>query len=217
MSAADHVDPPSTSASASASAGVAPLVMPPHLDDSDRRELLRIARVTLKEWLSTGRTPPGAPHRPALLAPGAAFVTVYVDGELRGCLGHVEPEKPLYKTIVELTVAAASRDPRFEPLRRAELDRARLSLSVLSPLVRVADARQVEVGKHGLLISQGPYRGLLLPQVAVEHGWDRETFLQETCRKAGLPRHAWRDPDAIIEVFTADVFEEPEPAATGRS
>ena len=176
------------------------------LEAGDRRELLRIARVTLKEWLSTGRTPPGAPHRPSLLARTAAFVTLYVDGELRGCIGHVEPQTPLYRTIVDLTISAASKDPRFQPLRREELPQTRISISVLTPCTRITDPAKVEVGKHGLMISADGRRGLLLPQVAVEQGWDRDTFLTETCHKAGLPGDAWREPATAIEVFTADVF-----------
>lgn len=181
----------------------------PILDERDRRELLRIARATLRENLSTGFLPPGSPHRASLLAPSGAFVTIKVADELRGCMGRVEADKPLYLVVEELTVAASTRDPRFEPIRLEEVKSARLSISVLSPLV-AGTLEQIEVGKHGLVVTRGPRRGLLLPQVAVEHGWDAAKLLEETCAKAGLPANACDEPDTTLELFTADVFSEPD-------
>lgn len=177
------------------------------LTDGDRKELLRIARATLREHLATGYLPPGAPHRKSLLRPTGAFVTVRVAGALRGCMGRVEPDRPLYLAVEELTVAAASRDPRFEPVRLEELTEARLSISVLSALEPCAIER-VELGRHGLVVTRGPRRGLLLPQVAIEHGWDVTRFLDETCGKAGLGPGAWREPETRLEQFTADGFSE---------
>jgi AmmeMemoRadiSam system protein A len=184
-------------------------VGPPGLDDNDRRELLRIARATLREYLTTGFMPPGAPHRRSLLEPHGAFVTIHTGGELRGCIGRVDADTPLYLAVEQLAVAAATRDPRFEPLRAEELPETRVEVSVLSKLVD-GTPEQIEIGKHGLVITRGVRRGLLLPQVAVEHGLDRERFLDETCGKAGLPPGAWKEPGTVLQLFTAEVFREPE-------
>ncbi|HEY2745103.1 MAG TPA: AmmeMemoRadiSam system protein A [Polyangia bacterium] len=179
------------------------------LDDNDKRELLRIARATLREYLTTGFMPPGAPHRKSLLEPRGAFVTIHTGGELRGCIGRVDADTPLYLAVEQLAVAAATRDPRFEPLRAEELPETRVEVSVLSKL---ADGRpeEIEIGKHGVVITKGVRRGLLLPQVAVEHGLTREQFLDETCGKAGLPPGAWKEAGTVLQVFTAEVFREPE-------
>jgi AmmeMemoRadiSam system protein A len=177
------------------------------LDERDRRELLRIARATLREHLSTGYLPPGAPHRSSLLQPAGAFVTVHVAGELRGCMGRIESEKPLYLTIEELTVAASTRDPRFEPVRLEEMKEARLSISVVAA-PEPARPEDIQLGTHGLVVTRGARRGLLLPEVATEHHLSVEQFLDETCAKAGLPHGAWRDPDTTVERFTTDQFRE---------
>lgn len=179
------------------------------LDDNDKRELLRIARATLREYLTTGFMPPGAPHRQTLLEPRGAFVTLHTGGELRGCIGRVDADTPLYLAVEQLAVAASTRDPRFDPLRAEELKDTRIEISVLSTL-RSSKPEEVEIGKHGVVITRGVRRGLLLPQVAVEHGLDRERFLDETCGKAGLPPGAWSQPGTILQTFTAEVFREPE-------
>ena len=179
------------------------------LDENDKRELLRIARATLREYLTTGFMPPGAPHRQTLLEPRGAFVTLHTGGELRGCIGRVDADTPLYLAVEQLAVAASTRDPRFDPLRAEELKDTRIEISVLST-VRSAKPEEVEIGKHGLVITRGVRRGLLLPQVAVDHGFDREKFLDETCGKAGLPPGAWNEPGTILQIFTADVFREPD-------
>jgi uncharacterized protein len=189
--------------------GGGPMTDTAGLDENDKRELLRIARATLREYLTTGFMPPGAPHRRSLLEPRGAFVTIHTGGELRGCIGRVDADTPLYLAIEQLAVSAATRDPRFEPLRAEELAETRVEISVLSPL-REGKAEEVQIGKHGLVITKGVRRGLLLPQVAVEHKLDREQFLDETCAKAGLPPGAWKEPGTTLEVFTADVFREPE-------
>lgn len=136
-----------------------------------------------------------------------AFVTLTVDGELRGCIGYPLPVKPLDETIIEMAVAAASQDTRFEPLRPDEAGRLKIEISVLSLPEPVASPMEVEVGRHGIIVSKGFYRGLLLPQVPVEHAWDRETYLRHGCLKAGLGPDEWRK-GAKIEVFTAQVFSE---------
>jgi len=134
-----------------------------------------------------------------------AFTTLYAEGNLRGCVGYPSPVLPLHRTVMETARAAAFDDPRFTPVTLAEAPELQVSISVLSPLRPILpDA--IEVGRHGLLITDGARRGLLLPQVPVEHGWDRITFLEQTCRKASLPLNAWRNPQIRIEAFTAEVF-----------
>jgi uncharacterized protein len=136
----------------------------------------------------------------------AAFTTLHLKGELRGCVGYAFPVYPLYRTVLETAVAAAYGDSRFWPVTEIEVPELKIEISVLSPLVEIAP-EQVEVGKHGLIMTQGQRRGLLLPQVPVEHGWDAERFLCESCVKAGLPPDAWQR-GAKLEAFTAEVFGE---------
>ena len=133
-----------------------------------------------------------------------AFTTLHLNGKLRGCIGYVLPSHSLYRTVAETARAAAFDDPRFAPLTADEALGVEIEISVLSPL-RPIDPEDVLVGKHGLVISRGNRRGLLLPQVPAEWGWDRETFLAQTCKKAGLPEDAWRC-GAEIQGFTAEVF-----------
>ena len=144
------------------------------------------------------------PVPPHLAEPRGAFTTLYFRSELRGCVGHVYPIDSLYRTVAETARAAAFEDARFWPITLDEAAELEISLSVLSPL-RTVQPGQVEVGRHGLLVSLHQHRGLLLPQVPIEHGWDRITFLEQTCYKAGLPPEAWQT-GAQIEVFTAEVF-----------
>jgi len=154
---------------------------------------------------ATRRDPSPPPAlTPALQADGAAFVTIHRDGALRGCIGHIEAHEPLWQSVREMATAAASRDDRFEPIGPAELDRLDVEISVLTPLTPCRPD-EVVVGRDGLIIRAQGRSGLLLPQVPVEHRWDRETFLAETCRKAGLPRDAWKDPATKIFRFTAEI------------
>jgi AmmeMemoRadiSam system protein A len=139
-----------------------------------------------------------------LQQPRGVFTTLYLRGSLRGCVGHVMPVFSLYRTVAETARAAAFEDTRFTPVRSEEAPELEVSLSILSPLFEI-QPDQVAVGQHGLLISRGNQRGLLLPQVPSEHGWDRTTFLQQTCYKAGMPPDAWK-LGARIEAFTAEVF-----------
>jgi AmmeMemoRadiSam system protein A len=177
------------------------------LNEAEQSDLLRWARQALEEAVLHGRLSEiPVPSGPAS-EPCGAFVTLHKGGRLRGCIGYVEAHKPLFTTVRECAVAAGLRDPRFEPVTSKELSSLRLEISVLSPLADIAP-EQIEVGRHGLLISRGGQRGLLLPQVAVEWKWNRERFLAETCMKAGLPSDAWRY-GARIQAFTAQVFEEP--------
>lgn len=179
--------------------------MPP-LSNEEKRFLLRLAQSSLESAVR-GEVPL-APLEvpPRLQERGGAFVSLHKKSLLRGCVGYVQAAKPLYQTVMEVAVAAALNDPRFEPVRPEELPDLEVEISVLSPSCP-ARPEEIEVGVHGLMISSGHARGLLLPQVAVEHQWSRERFLEETCRKAGLPRDAWQR-EAKIEVFTAEVFQE---------
>jgi AmmeMemoRadiSam system protein A len=137
-----------------------------------------------------------------------AFVTLTLHGQLRGCIGFVIAERPLLDTVREAARAAAFQDPRFTPLRGAELPEVHLEISVLGEPRRVRSLEEIRVGEHGLIVRRGFRSGLLLPQVATEYGWDRDTFLCHTCVKAGLPRDSWRDPDTEIQLFGAEVFGE---------
>jgi AmmeMemoRadiSam system protein A len=183
------------------------------LSEADQQFLLRLARRALEESVRYDRLPevevPPGPRGEKC----GAFVTLHKMGRLRGCIGYLESLKPLCRTVGECTVAAALHDPRFDPVTPEELPSLHLEISVLSPLVEITPD-EVEVGRHGLLISRGGRRGVLLPQVAVEWKWSREQFLEETCLKAGLPPDAWRH-GARIQAFTAQVFGEPHPP--GRS
>lgn len=135
-----------------------------------------------------------------------AFVTLKKRGHLRGCIGYIKAVKPLWETVQEMAVAAAFHDPRFPSLKSEELKDLTFEISVLSPLRRITDINELEVGIHGLYIVRGYNAGLLLPQVAIEYKWDRKTFLMETCYKAGLPPDAWMDESAEIYIFSADYF-----------
>jgi MEMO1 family protein len=177
------------------------------LADDEKQALLRIARASIQAELA-GKKPPAAKGQGTLDEKRGAFVSLKKRGHLRGCIGFIEAKKPLARTVEEMAVAAAFQDPRFEPVRREELKDVKLEISVLTPLRKVADVGEIEVGTHGLYIRKGSRAGLLLPQVATEYGWDRDTFLKETCRKAGLAPDAWRDPETEISLFSADVFGE---------
>jgi AmmeMemoRadiSam system protein A len=174
---------------------------------ADRSRLLELARRSIACHLA------GEPEPAVASAPDApkqgAFVSLKTrsTGQLRGCIGHVEGDHPLAETVRRVAVAAAVEDPRFPRVTSEELDSLRLEISVLSPLERIG-AGEVEVGTHGLLVRFRGRSGLLLPQVAVAQDWDRETFLDHTCRKAGLPPDSWRHPDCVILAFTATVFAE---------
>lgn len=135
-----------------------------------------------------------------------AFVTLKRKNQLRGCIGYLQAFKPLSRTIMEMAQAAAFQDPRFPPLAKNELADLDIEISVLTPFRLIKDIEEIEVGKHGLLIERGGYSGLLLPQVATEYRWDRQTFLEHTCLKAGLPKEAWKDTDTKIQVFSAEIF-----------
>lgn len=181
--------------------------VPPDLIPERKETLLNLARRTLEAHLKDGTMPSFETEDPVLRRPAGAFVTLRKGGELRGCIGRLRADTPLYRVVQEMAVAAATEDPRFPPLTREELDDVTLEISVLSPFRRLTDPAQVQVGVHGLLLIKGGAQGLLLPQVAVEEGWGREEFLDGVCRKAGLPEGCWRE-GATLYAFTALVFGE---------
>jgi AmmeMemoRadiSam system protein A len=175
------------------------------LEPRDRAALLALARHAIATAL--GRTA-GAPEPRAVFdRVCGAFVSVHVDGALRGCIGMPEPAEPLRDVVTHCARAAALEDPRFAPIEAAEIGRLAIEVSVLTPLARLADASAVEVGRHGLVVEQGWRRGLLLPQVATEHGWNAVEFLRHTCLKAGLPTDAWQR-GATLWTFEAVVFSD---------
>jgi len=180
------------------------------LTAEEKRELLSLARKTLEDYLSRHEVPAIEPVHPALQRAGGAFVTLEKDGELRGCIGHMTADRPLGLTVQQMAVQAATGDPRFPAVTLDELTHIEIEISALSPMEALSQDRlgDIEIGKHGMIVTRGRQRGVLLPQVAEREGWDRETFLCATCRKAGLPMDSWRKPGTEIEVFTADVFSE---------
>jgi AmmeMemoRadiSam system protein A len=180
-----------------------------NLPAESQRRLLEIARLTL-ERVAVGRSPEliesEDPHLEKIAY--GAFVSLFNRKNLRGCIGTCDPSNSLREVVIEMTEAAATRDRRVKPVRAEELGEIRIDISVISSLEKSAAPLSLEVGKHGLHIARARKRGVLLPQVAVEHGWDMETFLQQTCLKADLPRDAWRQPDTTVSSFTALIIEE---------
>lgn len=181
---------------------------PAQLSDDEKRELLRIARATLREFTATGRIPPGRPHRESLLAPHAAFVTLHHHGALRGCIGTCEATTPLYRTVQEMAIAAATKDPRFAALTRDELPTIEIEISALGSLRPITSPAEITIGIDGLVLEVDGHRGLLLPQVAIEAGWDAEALFAGVCTKAGVPVDAWLRPGALIHAFAAIFFND---------
>jgi len=186
---------------------------PPPLSPEERAELLRLAHEAIAVALSGGHLELN-PASPRLLEPRGAFTTLHLDGHLRGCVGYVYPVKPLVRTVAETAAAAAFNDTRFAPVTPEEAARLKVEISVLSPILPI-DPEDIQIGRHGLVVTLGSRRGLLLPQVATEFGWDAPAFLAETCHKAGLPLDAW-ERGAVIEAFTAEAFHEDGFLPTGK-
>jgi AmmeMemoRadiSam system protein A len=178
------------------------------LSEAEKKALLDVVRKTIEARLTGKSIPEFHLGSEVLKEKRGAFVTLKKHDHLRGCIGYIEARKPLYKTVGEMALAAAFDDPRFPPLKPDELKNVAVEISILSPLKQVKDVDEIEVGIHGLYITKGFHSGLLLPQVATEHGWDRLTFLQETCYKAGLQRDAWKEKDAKFYIFSAEVIGE---------
>jgi AmmeMemoRadiSam system protein A len=174
--------------------------------EADRWLLLQIARAAITAHVS-GLPAPQVEPDGALARPAGAFVTLYDGAALRGCVGHIEADRPLARVVARAAVAASTADPRFSPVSPTELSRIQIELSILGLLEAITAVEEIEIGRHGLVVEQGRMRGLLLPQVAVEWSWDVHTFIGQTCRKAGLPADAWRR-GADIWRFEAEVFGE---------
>ncbi len=179
------------------------------LDKTQQRFLLRLARQAIERKLATGETIKARMNDPLLMEKRGAFVTLKAGERLRGCIGYPLPCESLAKTVIDSAILAATQDFRFEPVTPDELADIRIEISVLSLPRPALDYHEVEVGKHGIIISKGRNKGLLLPQVPVEYNWDRETYLRHGCLKAGLDEDAW-EKGANIEVFSAQVFSERE-------
>lgn len=176
------------------------------LTQEEKDYLKNLVRLRIAGRLACRDVQTPQPPTDTLREPFGAFVTLSLRGRLRGCIGHVIGDKPLYETIGEMAEAAAFCDPRFPPLTKTEFDDLKVEISILSPLTPCPDPNLVEVGRHGLLVCRGGRSGLLLPQVPVEWGWDRETFLDQTCCKACLEPGCWKDPEATLFWFEAEVF-----------
>jgi AmmeMemoRadiSam system protein A len=183
------------------------------LNNSERQLLLKVARDAVHRHLSglafeRPEVPDGVMTKPL-----GVFVSIHSGAELRGCIGRIQPEKPLVETTAECAISAAVADPRFPPLEFGELPHVSFEVSALSPLKEIDGVEQIEVGLHGLLVEKGSNRGLLLPQVATRYGWDPHEFLSQTCLKAGLGPDDWKD-DATLFAFEALVFDETSSPAT---
>lgn len=179
------------------------------LNETQRRKLLQVARQSVLAVCCREAKADLTTDDPALTAIQGAFVTLHTaEGDLRGCIGHIEGHLPLIETVAQMAVAAATQDPRFPRVRCEEVPSLHIEISVMSPITEVKDVEDIEVGRHGLIVTCGYQRGLLLPQVATEYQWTCDEFLCHTCLKAGLPADAWRERNTKIECFEADVFSE---------
>jgi AmmeMemoRadiSam system protein A len=168
--------------------------------------LHRLARQAIEHHLLGRPMPTRDGESKKLAEKRGAFVTLKTHKQLRGCIGHIAAIKPLSQTVIDMAQAAAFQDPRFPPLSKNELNDLEIEISALTPFRTIQDIQEIQVGKHGLYIERGFHSGLLLPQVAVEYGWDTQTFLEQTCQKAGLPRDAWKDKKTKIQIFSAEIF-----------
>ena len=178
------------------------------LNAHEKQVLLEIARQAVRKGVLSGEEYVEPREEKTLNRRNGCFVTIRQSGKLRGCIGNFQSELPLFREVARMALASATRDPRFYPMKEVDLDSFTIEISVLSLLRKVDSVEEIEVGRHGIYIEKGYCRGVLLPQVATEHGWDRLTFLRQTCVKAGLPTEAWEADDAEIYVFSAQVFGE---------
>lgn len=176
------------------------------LSRMEKEFLLRLASDSIRCRLEGSPLPKQETVSESVKQKRGAFVTLHKHGRLRGCIGYIQGIRPLYQAVIDMAEAAAFDDPRFPPVTPEELPELNLEISVLSPLKEVKKLAEIEIGKHGLYLTLGAFSGLLLPQVATENGWDRETFLEQTCLKAGLPPEAYKDKEAKLYLFSAEVF-----------
>jgi len=178
------------------------------LNAKEQKILLNIARQAIIDQIQTGRYEVEPREEKSLNSRSGCFVSIKQNGKLRGCIGNFQSELPLFSEVAEMAVSSATKDPRFYPMLVEDLKDFMLEISVLSPLEKIEETDEIEVGKHGIYLEKSFHRGVLLPQVAAEHGWDRKTFLMQTCIKAGLPTDAWQTEDAEIYIFSAQIFSE---------
>jgi uncharacterized protein len=183
------------------------------LTSSEKSILLNIARQAIESVVRTGQVQVEPREEKTLNVRSGCFVTIRNSEKLRGCIGNFQSELPLFKEVAEIAAASATKDPRFYPMKEEDLAHFSLEISVLSPLHKIEEIGEIEVGQHGIYLEKSYYRGVLLPQVAVEHGWDRNSFLEQTCLKAGLHPGAWQEEDAEIYILSAQVFAEDKTAA----
>lgn len=172
-----------------------------------RLRLLEVAREAIFQRLTRGSVPPFTVAEAELQPASGAFVSLHLDGNLRGCIGTLHGERPLHEVVVEMACEAATNDPRFPAMSTRELSQTDIEVSVLTPFLPIRP-EDVEVGRHGLYVIRGPRRGVLLPQVPVQYGWTREQYLQHACRKAGLPEESYKDPETRLLAFEAEVFSD---------
>ena len=176
------------------------------LNEEEKKTLHHIAKTVIENKAKGKAVPEFKIESPILKENRGAFVTIHRRGQLRGCIGYIEGQGPLHKTIEKMAEAAAFKDPRFTPVKEKELSELDIEISVLTPLKRITDINEIQVGKHGIYMVKGMWADLLVPQVATEYGWDRLAFLEHTCQKAGLPSNAWKDKETEIYIFSADIF-----------
>lgn len=176
------------------------------MTEKGKEALLEAAKKSIECRLKNDPVPEIQSDDPVLGEKRGAFVTIKKKGQLRGCIGYIHAVKDLGTAVKEMARAAAFSDPRFPPVTEGELQQLSFEISVLTPLREIDNVEEITVGVHGVYMVRGPYSGLLLPQVASEYGWDRETFLKHTCLKAGLPPHSWKDKGTKIFIFSADIF-----------
>lgn len=183
------------------------------LNDAQRKKLLQIARESITSYVRDGKKKTFTENDPVLKENMGAFVTLHEAGELRGCIGNMVGQGPLYQTVANMAIEAATGDPRFPKLSAQEIDKIDIEISVLSPLKRVSSPDEIKIPGDGVLVRRGFNSGVYLPQVATETGWSKEEFMNSLCaHKAGMPAHAWKDPSTEVYVFTAEVFGEKEEA-----
>lgn len=178
------------------------------LTSLEKKYLLALARKTIEQAVSGKKYKKEPYYSDSLKQNIGVFVTLEKNDELRGCIGYVEGIAPLQDAVQEMAEAAALQDPRFEQVQPHEMDEIKIEISVLSVLKQITEMEKIEIGTHGLVIEQNFRKGLLLPQVATDYHWDKFEFLEQTCRKAGLPADAWQDDDCKIFIFSAEIFAE---------
>lgn len=178
------------------------------LQPEEIKFLLNLARQVITDTANSIKIKNKSYFSDTLKEEFGVFVTLHKNAELRGCIGYIEGIKPLQDAVIDMAKSAAFNDPRFAPVTADEVDDLEIEVSVLSPVREIKSIDEIIIGRHGLIIEQGFYKGLLLPQVATENNWDRDDFLQYTCRKAGLPTDAWQDKTTKISIFSSEIYSE---------